>query len=92
MSKLSREELITEMDYLISISRKSKQKSSPLGKHHVPMLKAIKSLLTPIPDDKLKEFIDEWMYYLEWKDKDELKHDYIPRMLQAYEAIRGGGE
>lgn len=40
--------MIDELNYLISISKKSKQISSPIGDHHVPMLRAIKKLLQQI--------------------------------------------
>jgi len=55
-------------------------------------LRELKCLLTPVSEEKLKKFIDEWMYNIEWKDKDELKHDYIPRMLNAYDNLREGKE
>ena len=45
MSEITKDDLIAEMDYLISISRKSKQKSSPIGDHHIPILKAIRKII-----------------------------------------------
>ena len=39
------DEMIPEMDYLISISSKSKQISSPIGDHHVPVLRKIRRFL-----------------------------------------------
>jgi len=100
--KLSLEELIGEMDYLISVSRKSKQTSSPIGKHHVPMLKAIRSILIPVPKEKLGELVDEWASDLfesiwvspECLGSDELANKHFTlwgnKLLKEYNKLKEG--
>ena len=50
-------------------------------------LKERESLLTPIPEDKLDEFVDKWNI------KFHVHPDWIKQMLKEYEALKseGGG-
>ena len=92
--KLSLEELIGEMDYLISVSRKSKQTSSPIGKHHVPMLKAIRSILIPVPKEKLGELVEFWSdkiaddIVMQKPGCFSMDENILKDMLQAYDRLK----
>ena len=59
-------------------------------------------MLTPIPDDKLKELIEKKANEMRTWIPEELEDykytrknffdDFLTRFIQAYEAMKGGGE
>jgi len=73
MSELSKDELLEEFSCLMA------RWGGLIGKE-MQAYKQLKALIQNQPEVD-KEFIEEWSYNLEWKDKDELRDELIERML-----------